>query len=366
MSPRHDHGIASLGLALPALALRVETLAELRGVDPNKFDSGLGCREIALCDQREDAATLAVKAARRALDRWDGRTSDLGLLVVGTETAKDMSRPLSAFVADELGLRGSIRSFEAKHACYGGTVALRHAVEWRASGASRGKAALVIASDVALYAPEDPGEPTQGGGAVAMVIERPIHADVELVSHAYSDPAFDFYRPVGQPYPLVDGKLSLDCYLRATEACWSSFVADEGEAAIDALAAACFHVPFPKMVQKAVARLGAHLGWSDARTSAFFESKVVPTMHWNRSVGNAYTASLWISVVHALASASPGDRIGAFSYGSGFGSELLMLRAGATAGSALLREDVEADLAARRFLSADEYQALRLLRVPAH
>jgi len=366
MNQNHDHGIASIGLAFPGLAMRVETLAELRGVDPQKYISGLGCREIALCQEGEDVATLAVRAARRALERWGGRTSDLGLLVVGTETAKDMSRPLSAFVADELGLHGAIRSFEAKHACYGGTVALRHALEWRASGAARGKAALVIATDVALYAPNDPGEPTQGAGAVAMVIERPIYASVDLISYAYSEPAFDFWRPVGEAYPRVDGKLSLDCYQRATDECFGQLVADRGDDAIAKIDAACFHVPFPKMVRKAVAKLGESRGWSEAATSSFYESKVEKTMAWNTRIGNAYTAALWVSVANALSTAKPGDTISAFSYGSGFGAELVMLRAGEKAGDASLREDAEADLGGRRLIDGAEYTSLRERVVPAH
>ncbi len=83
-----------------------------------------------------------------------------------------MSRPLSAWVADKLGLAGAVRSYEVKHACYGATLALRQAVEWKESGAAAGKAALVIAADVALYELEDPGEPTQGAGAVAMVVDE--------------------------------------------------------------------------------------------------------------------------------------------------------------------------------------------------
>ena len=59
------------------------------------------------------------------------------MLAVGTETAVDMSRPLSAWVADRLGLKGAVRSYEVKHACYGGTLALRQAAEWRLSGAAR-------------------------------------------------------------------------------------------------------------------------------------------------------------------------------------------------------------------------------------
>lgn len=359
-------GIASIGLAFPEAALTMETLASLRGVDENKLRVGLGCREMALCPEGTDVVSLATLAATRAIERWGKPSNDIGLIVVGTETAKDMSRPLSAFVAENLGLAGAIRSYEVKHACYGGTVALRNALEWRLSGAARGKAALVIAADVALYAPLDPGEPTQGAGAVAMIVEAPTLARVSLDSYAWSEPAFDFWRPVGEAYPRVDGKLSLDCYARATENCFAQLVQAEGEGTLDALRAACFHVPFPKMVKKATVRLGEMLGWDESRTSAFHESRIEPFMRWNQHVGNAYTAGLWVSVASALAEAKPNDRIAAFSYGSGFGAELLMIEAGEAVAKSGHKADFERYVRDRVLMDGAAYATYRERVIPAH
>lgn len=352
-------GIASLGLQLPSLALDVRDLAELRGEDPNKFTLGLGCREMALCAEDESIVDLALGAARRALARWDGDLTDVGLIVVGTESAVDMSRPLSAWVADGLGLRGAVRTYEVKHACYGGTLALRQAVEWKLSGASAGKAALVIAADVALYEPADPGEPTQGAGAVAFIVGEPKIAAIDVHSHAWSEPEFDFWRPVGQDFPSVDGPLSLDCYKRAAENCFRQWIDAAGEETLDDLAAISFHVPFPKMVKKAVVALGESLGWSEDDALAFYGSKVEPTMEWNLGIGNAYTAALWIAVARSLVGMDAGTRLAAFSYGSGFGSELLTLTAGPDAAAGAWTADVEADLASRRQIGIDEYQGLR-------
>ncbi|MEM8933651.1 MAG: hydroxymethylglutaryl-CoA synthase, partial [Acidobacteriota bacterium] len=319
-------GIAAVGLALPSLALDVTELAALRGVDPAKYTLGLGCGSMALCDAEEGVVDLAVRAARRALERWGGDPASIGLLAVGTESAVDMSRPLSAWVASELDLGGAVRSYEVKHACYGGTLALRQAIEWKASGAARGRAALVVSADVALYAPQDPGEPTQGAGAVAFVVDEARVAAVDLDCYAFSEPEFDFWRPVGEDFPRVDGPLSLDCYKRAAEQCFGQWIGDRAPAdAVAELAAICFHVPFPKMVKKAVLHLAESFGWDEPRSAAFFAEQVDSTMAWNREVGNAYTASLWLSVAGTLAGRSEGERIGAFSYGSGYGSELLTL-----------------------------------------
>lgn len=356
-------GIASLGLALPPLAMEMAELARLRGVDPAKYTVGLGCQEMALCPSGSGVVDLAAEAARRALDRWGGDPGEIGLLAVGSESALDMSRPLSAWVADRLGLRGAVRSYEVKHACYGGTLALRQAVEWRlsgAAGAGRGKAALVIAADVALYAESDPGEPTQGAGAVAMVVAEPRVARVATDSYPYSEPAFDFWRPVGESFPRVEGPLSLDCYKRAAERCFQALVGGgDPEATLARFAALCFHVPFPKMVRKAVIQVGESFGWEPERIEALFREKVDPTMGWSRRVGNAYTASLWISVAEALRGLAEGTEIAAFSYGSGFGAELLVLEAGPSARDGAWAEDVGRDLAARRLVDGDEYRRLR-------
>ena len=353
-------GIASIGLHFPPLAMSVADLASLRGEDPAKYTQGLGCREMSLCEPGYGVVELAAEAARRAIGRWGGDRERIGLLAVGTETAVDMSRPLSAWVAERLGLSGAVRSYEVKHACYGGTLALRQAAEWRMSGAAQDRAALVVAADVALYEPGDPGEPTQGAGAVAMVVDEPEVAAIDPVSYAWSEPEFDFWRPVGESYPRVDGALSLDCYRRAAEKCFRALVgAGDPEVVLRDLAAICFHVPFPKMVKKAVQRVGELFHWDAERIEAFFRDKVDPTMVWNRLCGNAYTASLWISVANALKGLAHGQRVAAFSYGSGFGAELLTLEAGPKAAAGDWAEDVERDVSGRERVDANRYSRLR-------
>lgn len=353
-------GIASIGLHFPSLAFSVEELARLRGQEPEKYTVGLGCDEMSLCPPDYSVVELATEAAKRALGRWSGDLKKIGMIAVGTETAVDMSRPLSAWVAERLGLEGAIRSYEVKHACYGGTLALRQAAEWRMSGAAGDQAALVVAADVALYEQGDPGEPTQGAGAVAMVVEEPDVASIDPVSYPWSEPHFDFWRPVGDSFPSVDGQLSLDCYKRAAENCFKALVGKrDAEKVLSELAAICFHVPFPKMVRKAFFRVGEFFGWDADRIETLFHDKVNPTMVWNRLCGNAYTASLWISVAHALKGLALGKRVAAFSYGSGFGAELMMLEAGPKAAEGAWEADVDKDLSERRSVDASEYGEIR-------
>ena len=114
-----------------------------------------------------------------------------------------------------------------------------------------------------------------------------------------------------------------------------------------------------KMVKKAAFHVGEALGWDEERTAAYFAERTDPYMSWNRATGNAYTASLWVSVAEALVGRAEGDRLAAFSYGSGFGAELLRLTAGPLAADGAWAEDVEKDLAERQVIDAAAYVELR-------
>lgn len=356
---QNSWGIASLGVHFPPLYFPVDELAKIRNVDPMKFLHGLGCKHIAVCPKDYGVVELGVEAAKRALARWSGSLADIGLIAVGTESSLDMSRPLSAWIAAELGLEGAVRSYEVKHACYGGTLAIKQAIEWKMSGAAAGKAALVIATDISVYAPQDPGEATGGAGAVALIIDEPLIAEINTQSFPWSKPAFDFWRPVGHAYPVVEGQFSLACYKEAAVACFqASLQGRNPDDVLNELKFFCFHTPFSGMVKKAWQAIGEHIGWNEQQVLDFYQEKILPTMEWNKLSGNSYTASLWLAVARALAGMQAHEQLYAFSYGSGYGAELLSLKAGANALVATWQEDVAQDVRTRRCITAAEYEEL--------
>src|SRR6185503_3261900 len=113
----------------------------------------------------------------------------------------------SIFVHDLLGIGSRCRVYELKHACYGGTAALMSAADWVRASHGRPRRALVIAADIARYELGSAGEPTQGAGAVAMLVGPPPHAFVlgeESGTHA--DNVYDFWRPLDRREAIVDGK----------------------------------------------------------------------------------------------------------------------------------------------------------------
>lgn len=71
---------------------------------------------------------------------------------------------------------------------------------------------------------------------------------------------YDFYKPdLSSEYPIVDGKLSIQCYLRALDQCYQRFASRASAAGahftISDAGFFAFHSPFTKLVQKSVARL---------------------------------------------------------------------------------------------------------------
>ena|SRR5438552_11721422 len=359
-------GIDSIGLALPPLALELAALARARNVDPAKYIDGLGTSRICVPPADEDTVTLAVRAGRAAMERAGVSPSEIGLCIVGTETAVDHSKPVAAFVHGLLGLPPSCRIFETKHACYGATAGLQTALDWIRAGSARGKKALVIGSDIARYGLRTPGEPTQGAGAVALLVTespRLVALDAGRVG-TYARDVFDFWRPLYSKDAVVDGHYSVDCYLDALEGAYRAYLerAEEtrtGGPFSDRFAAIAYHVPYGKMAVKAHKRLRAIDG--DDAPAASFEQKVAPGLVLPRLVGNIYTGSLYLALASALSETTAdldGKSIALFSYGSGSCAEFFTGTV-VHGGQKLAKESGwRALIASQRMIDVGEYEAI--------
>lgn len=334
-------GIDSLGCGFTEHYLPLRLLAEARGIDPAKYEKGLGCMAMGVPAPTEDTVTLAAAAGLAALRDGGVAPEEIGLLIVGTETAVDHAKPVASYVQGLLGIPGACRVYEIKHACYGGTAGVLTAAQWITSGAARGKKALVIASDIARYGIKTAGEPTQGAGAAAMVVSaNPRLAEIDFArTGSWSRDVHDFWRPLASPDALVDGALSLNCYneaLTKSFAAWAEgHEARRAEAAFDAL---LFHVPFVKMTDKGHRALleFSRGAVADEEIAASYAKRVRPSLKAASLTGNAYTASLWLGLASAIVSDAfrPGSTAGFYSYGSGFCGEFFagrLLQAGAGA-----------------------------------
>ncbi|RKH41414.1 hydroxymethylglutaryl-CoA synthase family protein [Corallococcus sicarius] len=383
-------GIEALAVAVPRRYVDIEDLARARGVDPAKFTAGLGAKEMAINDPGEDSVSLAATAAARLIKQQGVDTSKVGMLVVGTETGVDHSKPIASHVHGLLKLPRSMRTFDSQHACYGGTAGLMAAVEWIASGAGAGRTALVVCTDIARYGLKTAGEPTQGGGAVALLVsETPdlLAMDVGLNGVCTSD-VYDFWRPVGRREALVDGHYSITCYLDAMAGAyrgWRERAMEQGLVRWDSklpseqLARILYHVPFCKMARKAHAQVRlcdledaagpgsvpAEARDEAAKSQASYDAQVAKSLGLNARVGNVYTASLYLALagqLHAEGAALANQRVGLLSYGSGCCAEFYSGVVGEKAAERMARADLDTVLAKRERVSVEEYE--RLMNLP--
>ena len=240
-------GIDKIGFYTPPFALSMEDLAAERGVEPAKYTVGIGQSTMAVAPVTQDIVTMGANAAIGILDEADKKAIDM--ILVGTETGIDQSKSAAVYIQKLLGLSNRVRSVELKHACYGATAALQLAKGHIALNPE--SKVLVIASDIAKYGLKSGGEPTQGAGAVAMVVSaEPRLLRLEDETSLFTDDVMDFWRPNYEAYPMVDGKFSNEQYMRFFAEVWNDYATQTGATFAD-LEAICFHLPYTKMGLKA-------------------------------------------------------------------------------------------------------------------
>jgi hydroxymethylglutaryl-CoA synthase len=385
-----------------------EEFAPAQGDDPEKYTKGLGLNASSFPDVYEDIVTMGANAAYRLMDRKGVEPEDIGRIDVATESAFDHSKPVSTYIAGCLETRfdGDLHHAnkgERKFACISGTQALDDAFNWIAAGRNRGRKALVIATDTALYARDDPGEATQGAGAVAMLVDSDPDVMAFSTEQGYgSADETDFLKP-NQQFPSVDGKRSVQVYLARMREALADYESAGGDTHPANYAYVPFHTPFPGMVRKAAAlgyrhcirdtdveeelvgEIGrqprreafdddeAYLGAVKEYTEALRETDhyrewygrtIEPTLSISREVGNWYTGSVHIARASALLQAAEegvdlaGRNLLVASYGSGAQAEIHAetVRPGWREEAAAL--NIEEQIAARTPITFEQYEAI--------
>lgn len=307
-------GIDEISFYTSNYYLDLRTLAEVQQTDPDKYYEGIGQEKMGMAAPDEDVVTMAANAALPLIERVG--TDAVSTLMFATETGIDQSKAAGVYVHRLLGMNSNCRVVEMKQACYSATAAIQMACALVARQPE--KKVLVIASDVARYDLDTPGEATQGCGAVAMLISanpRLLEIDPEVGNH--TEDVMDFWRPNYRATALVDGKYSTKIYLRALKKAWENF-REVSSLAFDDFSHFCYHLPFSRMAQKAHQHL-AKLNKADL-TPEQIEGQIEDTLLYNRIIGNSYTASMYIGLTSLLENCKQniaGKKIGFFSYGSG-------------------------------------------------
>lgn len=312
-------GIDKIGFATANYVLKLADLAEARGIVPDKLSKGLLLKELSIAPITEDIVTMGASAAESILTAKD--KNEIDMVIVASESGIDQSKASAVFVHGLLGVQPFARSLEMKEACYSATAALDYArlhVEKHPNSK-----ALVIASDIAKYGVDTPGEPTQGAGAVAMLItNNPRILIFNEDNVAQTRDIMDFWRPNYSTTPFVNGMYSTQQYLDSLKTTWVEYQ-KRNQVSLKDFAAICFHLPYPKLALKGLKKI------MDKSLSLEQQEQLQANFHqsvlYSQKVGNIYTGSLFLGLLSLLENSSTlktGDRIALFSYGSGAVSEI--------------------------------------------
>src|SRR5690606_3382982 len=172
-------GISAFAVYVPPYRVDLEEWCRWTGSPWDKTRAVVG-RSFRMRGPEQSVYTMAATAVMRLIDQYDIDPERIGFLGLGTESSTDNSAGavIGKGMLDD-GLRETGRPAvnrycevpEVKHACLGGVYALKHALRYLAlEGDDR--CAIVVSADIAEYARGSSGEPTQGAGAVAMLLER--------------------------------------------------------------------------------------------------------------------------------------------------------------------------------------------------
>ncbi|EFA85730.1 3-hydroxy-3-methylglutaryl-coenzyme A synthase 2 [Heterostelium album PN500] len=359
-------GILAMDIYFPETYVAQTELESFDGVSAGKYTIGLGQTNMAFCGDREDIVSMSMNSVQSLMKKYNIPYSMIGRLEVGTETIIDKSKSIKTHLMTLFQEHGntSIEGVDTYNACYGGTNALFNSVQWIESSYWDGRFAMVVTGDIAVYA-KGPARPTGGAGVVAMLIGPNAPLVMEPgIRGVHMENVYDFYKPDGKSeYPYVDGKLSIDCYLRALDRCYANYKAaferlnQDQNFSMDLVDYCVMHSPYGRLVQKSFGRLfyndyilsggnsdeSSHkykdhfqefnqigLGkesYGNAKldqvglkvTDEHYKNKVIPSMTLSKELGNCYAGSVYGGILSLLSNVNSlvGKRVLVFSYGSG-------------------------------------------------
>ena len=345
-------GIDKIGFAMPKYFLDIRDLALGRNENENKFVKGLMQSEMSISPVTEDIVSLGASAAAQILDEEDKKNIDM--VIVGTESGVDQSKASAVFIHHLLNIQPFARCIEIKEACYGATAALSFAKNYIEK--NNDASVLVIASDIARYGIDTPGESTQGAGSVAMLIKKdPAIAVINDENVCQTRDIMDFWRPNYSDFPYVDGHFSTKQYLDCLTTTFEEYKKRYNQS-LDDFDAFCFHLPFPKLGLKAINSILEKNIEKEIKND--FLEKFHTSIIYGKRVGNIYTGSLYLSLLSLLENCenlNGGDKIGMYSYGSGAVCEFFNLTL-VEGFKNHLRCDRLNDFENRKQLSMEEYE----------
>jgi hydroxymethylglutaryl-CoA synthase len=268
-------------------------------------------KEKAVPGLDEDVITMSIEAARNALKRARIDPSELRAVWVGSESHPYAVKPSSTVVAESIGAPVHIQAGDWEFACKAGTEAMVAAIAMVGSG--MGRYSLAIGMDTAQGRPGDALEYTAAAGGAAYIF-GPAEESLATIDATYSyvTDTPDFWRRAHEIYPSHGQRFTGDpAYFKHISEAGKQLMKDAGMTAAD-FQYAVFHQPNTKFPQRVAGMLG-------------FTPEQYKTGLLSPVIGNTYAGAAIIGLTAILDIAKPGDRILMVSYGSGAGSDAMMI-----------------------------------------
>jgi hydroxymethylglutaryl-CoA synthase len=267
-------GISGFSVFVPRFRVRLEDWCAWTGASWDKTRAVVG-ESFRIVGPDNNAYTMGANAVLQLIEDHGIDPQRVGYLAVGTESGSDNATSAAVIVRGlvdrELAARGraplarDIEAPEFKQACLGGVYGLKGALRYVATDGDD-RVAIVVASDIAEYARGSSGEPTQGAGAVALLVERDpalVSIDLRAAAGASSYRALDFRKPFARfldqtpaedgrarDFPVFNGKYSTACYIDETLSSLDAFFGKREGSRVEylrGLAATFMHRPYHRM-----------------------------------------------------------------------------------------------------------------------
>lgn len=299
-------GIVSYGAYIPRFRIKIEEISKVWGDNANSIADGLMVFEKSVPDMDEDTITIAVEAARHAINRAGVNPERIEAIFTGSESHPYAVKPTSTVVAEAIGATPSLTAADFQFACKAGTAAIQACLGMADSGMI--DLGMAIGSDVSQGAPGDALEYTAAAGGVAYIIGKDkLVAKIES-TYSYTTDTPDFWRREGMPYPEHGGRFTGEpAYFKHVTSAASTLMNKMGTKPSD-YNYAVFHQPNGKFPTRV------------AKTLGFSSEQIKPGLVVPR-LGNTYSGSCMMGLAATLDIAKPGDRILMTAFGSGAGSD---------------------------------------------
>lgn len=310
-------GIVGYGAYVPRYRITVEEIARVWRKDGKAVSQGLNVKEKAVASYDEDACTIAVEAARKAVQHSGTNPIDIGAVYVGSESHPYAVKPTASVVADAIGASPELTAADLEFACKAGTAGIQMClalVESRIPGWI--KYGMAIGSDTAQGKPNDALEFTAASGGAAFIMGKEkseVIAEIKE-TYSYTTDTPDFWRRQHAEFPRHAGRFTGEpAYFKHVLGAAQGIMQRQKMKPKD-FDYAVFHQPNGKFPIKAAKTLG-------------FSKEQIEQGLTTPLIGNTYSGSMMIGLASVLDKAKPGDKILAVSYGSGAGSDAFTMEA---------------------------------------